>query len=144
MHHVSIRQISKQLDRNYSTIYNIVMAFIDGNHTNRMRNYKEKTKLLRFREQCKQRRVNIIKKAISKKLSRFNSKGVNLKFLHGRRAAGTRTNVNTTYGSIVQKALQSSSGSALSLNLQCPLMLAQVEDDASDLQLKMLHQPKVN
>ena len=48
IHGLSIRKISKDLDRNYSTIYNIVQAYIEHGHTNRMRNFKEKATLLSF------------------------------------------------------------------------------------------------
>ena len=46
VHGLSIRRISKNLNMNYSTIYNFVNQFIVAGHTNRLRNFKEKESLL--------------------------------------------------------------------------------------------------
>ena len=55
---ISIRQISKDMNSNYSTIFNIVHYYIERGHTNRLCNYKEKTALLNFRRECEQRKQN--------------------------------------------------------------------------------------
>lgn len=50
VHGWSIRRISKTLNMNYSTAYNVVNSYLILGHTNRMRNFKEKDSLLKFRE----------------------------------------------------------------------------------------------
>ena len=52
IHGTSIMKISKNMERNYSTIFNIVQAYCDHGHTNRMRNFKEKVTLLKLKKEA--------------------------------------------------------------------------------------------
>jgi len=70
IHGVSIRKISKNLERNYSTIFNIVQAYFQYGHTNRMRNFKEKATLLKFQNESKQRKKLMIRRANLRKQAR--------------------------------------------------------------------------
>lgn len=60
IHGISIRKISKNLERNYSTIFNIVQAYFMHGHTNRMRNYKEKATLLKFNKDTWKQKSDVI------------------------------------------------------------------------------------
>lgn len=49
VHGLSIRRISMNTKLNYSTVFNIIKTFVKEGHTNRLRNFKEKMSLLKFR-----------------------------------------------------------------------------------------------
>lgn len=144
MHNVSIRQISKKLNRNYSTIYNVVMAYLEEGHTNRSRNYKEKMKQLKFRQLCKERRVKMLTKAIQDKIINAGP-GAKSKYGDNARMSFRPIKPDQTNCAKISAAGQHGSKSttkdALSLNLHCPLMVNEVLNRSDQMDLKISYQP---